>query len=88
MGRLLDTIYAVPPAEPQGRCKLQAILEDLEPEDADDLSHALSAKVNDRYLFSGRSLSTALAQYKREVSPTTINEHRSRQCRCYRKVAA
>lgn len=88
MGRLSQTIYGVPPTESQGeRCKVGHYLDALSPEDADDLRDALTTKIGDKYAAPAARIAMAMHQEGYPLSSTLISEHRSRLCRCYRKVA-
>lgn len=89
MGKLLEAIHAVPPSEVVSgqRCKVGTYLDSLPPEDADDLQTALTTRVNNKFLLSGARLAIALAPLGIDLSPSIIQEHRARLCRCYRVVA-
>lgn len=65
-----------PPKSNKG-CKVSRILDDLEPADVEILNKALADIEN----WSSQALSNALRERGLEISPASIQRHRSKLCR-------
>jgi hypothetical protein len=73
---------AVAPARGTKRCKVQRILDDIDPSTR---GHSdLLAAVDDPKTYPAQRLTLTFSLLGHPVSPDIINDHRANRCACYR----